>query len=322
MAVKPIRIFFLILVVMLNVACSDPVADNISLLQQQNSVKLTTLGTQLSQGKVRNAMLLEQYAALVKQQRPELSQLLDQLALDATTQGQLYQNLSQRVTSSSDQTNFASPEELLGELENINQALEPTLFNDALSDPVNVIADMSENSLARVNSISQAQEQTANQSENFGPGSQLVGNPNYGSWSSGSGGSSFWQWYGMYAMFSNLTSGAIGYDRWGRYRGYSYYNDYGRYRYSSPKQRSQQQKTWNKTKKNFSTGQRYSTPYSKSRAGASSLSSRSVQAKSAAGSGFSGANKFQRKRSQSSYSNNSSFRNSRSTTSRGVRRGK
>jgi hypothetical protein len=174
--------------------------------------------------------------------------------------------------------------------------------------------------LARVNSISQAQEQTANQSQDFGAGSQLVGNPNYGSWSSG--GNSFWQWYGMYAMFSNLTSGPIGYDRWGRHRGYSYYNDYGRYRYSSPKQRSQQQTTWNQTKKKFSTGQRYSTPYSKSRAGASGLSRRSAQAKSAAGSGFSTSNKFRQQRSSSSYSNSSSFRNSRSNTSRGVSRGK
>ena len=218
--------------------------------------------------------------------------------------------------------NFTSKEQLLDELENINQALSPNLFNDALSDPLNVMADMSKGSLARVNSISQAQEQYANGSGDFGAGSQLVGNPNYGNWSSGSNGTSFWQWYGMYAMFSSLTRGGIGYDRWGRNRGYSYYNDYGRYRYSSPKQRNQQQKVWNRTKKKFSTGQRYATPYSKSRVGASRLSSNSIQAKSAAGTGFSSSNKFRKQRSTSSYSNSSSFRNSRSTTSRGVSRGK
>lgn len=320
MAQKPIRILFLISVLMLAVGCSDPVADSINLLTSQNQTKLSTLGQQLDRGQLRNAMMLSQYSQILKQQRPELTQLLEQLALDGTTQGQLYKNLSKRIVETQDAKDFTSKELLLDELENINQALDPTLFNDALSDPVNVIADMSDGTLARVNSISQAQEQMANQSQNFGAGSQLVGNPNYGSWSSG--GSSFWQWYGMYAMFSNLTSRSVGYDRWGRHRGYSYYNDYGRYRYSSPKQRTQQQKAWKNTTKKFSTGERFKTPYSKSRAGSSSLSSKSVQAKSAAGTGFSTSNKFRKQRSSSSYSNNSSFRNSRSTTSRGVSRGK
>jgi len=302
------------------VGCSDPVADNINLLQQQNTSKLSTLKQQLEQGQIRNAMLLGQYSSILSKQRPELAPLLAQLSLDATTNGPLLRNLSQRVNDTTNSANFSDQQQLLEELDNINQALSPNLFNDALSDPLNVIADLSQGTLARVNSISQAQEQMANQSQDFGAGSQLVGNPNYGSWSSGAG--SFWQWYGMYAMFSTLTSGNIGYDRWGRHRGYSYYNDYGRYRYSSPKQRQKQQATWAQTKKKFSTGQRYNTPYSKSRAGASGLSRNSTQAQAAAGQGFSSSNKFSKKRANSSYSNSSSFRNSRSNTSRGVSRSK
>ena len=319
MALQPIRILVLLLTLALGVGCSDPVADSIGLLQQQNKSKLTVLKQQLEQGKIRNAMLLGQYAKILSKQRPQLAPLLEQLALDATTSGPLYSNLRQRVNDSNNSANFTDQQQLLEELENLNQALDPNLFNDALSDPLNVIADLSQGSLARVNSISQAQEQMANQSQNFGAGSQLVGNPNYGSWNSGT---SFWQWYGMYAMFSNLTSGGIGYDRWGRHRGYSYYNDYGRYLYSSPKQRKQQQATWDKTKKKFSTGQRYNTPYSKSRAGASGLSRSSSRAQTAAGKGFSTSSKFSKQRASSSYSNSSSFRNSRSNTSRGVSRSK
>ncbi|NRA62410.1 MAG: hypothetical protein HRU25_16215, partial [Psychrobium sp.] len=266
MAGKPIKIMLLMLFFVLVSACSDPLDEKIIQLQKQSTTALKTLGQQLDDGQIRNALILKQYSALLVAKRSELRPLLDALAKDATSAGPMYLGLKRRVEDAKTASNFIDKQEQVEELSNIVAALNPTLFGDALSDPVNVIADMSKGELARVNSISQAQSQQANSSENFGAGSQMVGNPNYGSWSSGSGGSSFWQWYGMYAMFSNLTS-PISYDRWGRNRGYSYYNDYGRHRYSSPKQRQQQQKTWNNTKKTFSKGQQYSSPYSKSRVG-------------------------------------------------------
>jgi len=321
MAGKPLKIMLLILLFAIISGCSDPLDDSISVLKKQNQTNLSTLQQQLDSNKIRNATILSEYARLLEKSRPGLSPLIEQLVKDSSSEGPLFQGLVKRVSEATDTNNFVSKEEQAQELDNINQALNPILFNDALSDVVNVLADMSKGELARVNSMSQTQSQQANKSSDFGAGSQLVGNPSYGNWSSNSNGMSFWQWYGMYSLFSNIAS-PISYDRWGRHRGYSYYNDYGRYRYSSPKQRKKQSDVWNRTNKKFSTGQRYSSPYSTSRVGSSRLSRQSSQAKTAAGKGFSSANKFKQTRTKSSYSNNSSFRNSRSSTSRGSRRGK
>jgi len=315
MAQKPIRIFSLMLMFFLVFGCSDPIDGEIEFLQTKTTQSLATLSKKLDDGEVRNAMLLKEYATLMIAQRPELDTLLNHLAKDGTSEGAMFRGLRDRVSVAAVDSNFMSKEEQLEELKNLEQALDPVLFNDALSDPLNVVADMSSGKLARVNAISQERS-----GEDFGAGSQLVGNPNYGNWVGGSGGSSFWQWYGMYAMFSNLSN-PISYDRWGRHRRYSYYNDYGRYRYSSPKQRRSQSKVWQSTKKSFSTGQRYNSPYSTSRSGSSGLSRKSSQAKSAAGKGFRTTSSY----SKSSYSKSntsSSFRNSRSSTSRGVSRGK
>jgi len=320
MAFKPLKIMLLIWLILIVSGCSDPLDDSISILKQRNQSSLVALEKKLNTEQIRNAVIVAQYGEIIKKSRPELNPLINQLMTDGTAQGSMYQSLVTRVNESQVAANFISKNEQAQELENLSQALDPVLFNDALSDIVNVLADMSNSQLPRVNAMSQAQSQQANNSENFGSGSQLVGNPSYGSWSNNNG-FSFWQWYGMYAMFSNLTS-PISYDRWGRHRGYSYYNDYGRYRYSSPKQRKAQSNTWNKTTKKFSTGQRYSSPYSKSRVGSSRLSRQSNQAKTAAGKSFTNPNRFKQTRSTSSYSNNSSFRNSRSTTSRGSSRGK
>jgi len=319
MAQKPIRIFSLLLMFLLVFGCSDPLDDEIAFLQTKTQQNLSTLATKLDGGDIRNAMLLTQYATVLKKQRPELDTLLGHLERDGTKEGTMFKGLSERVVAGATASNFMSKEEQAEELQNLVQALDPTLFNDALSDPLNVMADMSAGSLARVNAMSQA----SSQGEDFGAGSQLVGNPGYGNWVSGSGGSSFWQWYGMYAMFSNFSN-PVSYDRWGRHRRYSYYNDYGRYRYSSPKQRRKQTSVWNSTKKSFSTGQRYSSPYSTSRSsGGSSLSRQSSQAKTAATrQAKSTASKSSRTKSSYSNNNNSSFRNSRSSTSRGVSRGK
>ncbi len=320
MAGKPLKILLLMLLVIIVSGCSDPLDDSISLMKQQNQSKLALLTQDLNSNRVRNAVILTQYGEMIKKSRPELTTLVSQLVIDGTPKGSIFRGLETRVKEASNIKNFISKEEQNQELKNLNQALDPILFNDALSDVVNVLADLSNGDLARVNAMSQAQSQNANNSENFGAGSQLVGNPSYGNWSNNNG-FSFWEWYGMYALFSNLSS-PISFDRWGRHRGYSYYNDYGRYRYSSPKQRKKQSDIWKRTNKKFSTGQRYSSPYSTSRVGSSRLSRQSSQAKVAAGKSFTNPNRFKSTVSKSSYSNNSSFRNSSSTTSRGTRRGK
>ncbi|MDP2562249.1 hypothetical protein [Psychrobium sp. 1_MG-2023] len=322
MAGKPIKILLLILVFFITAGCQDELDERISRLQQQSQSDILKLGEQLDKGQVRNAVILKEYVELLRKQRPELSNVLDVLVIDSTREGPLFKSLQQRVTDANTINNdYSSREEQASELINLTEALNPTLFNDALSDPVNVVADLSQGKLARVNALSQAQSKLANAAEDFGPGSQLVGNPNYGSWVTDNNGMSMWEWFGAYLIFSTIAD-SISYDRWGRYRGYSYYSDYGRYRYSTHKQRRYQKDTWLKTKKKYSTGTHYSSPYSKSRVGASRLSTNSNQAKTTASRNYAGHKPFRQTRSTSSYSNNSSFRNSRSSTSRGISRGK
>ncbi|MFT4924057.1 MAG: hypothetical protein ACI8WB_000135 [Phenylobacterium sp.] len=283
------------------------------------TASVTKLETALNDGKIRNALILKQYSEMLAQQKPEMAQLAEQVGSDATTKGALYTNLSKRLDQASNNaTAFASSYERLDELSSIAEAAKVSLFNDALSDPVNVLADLSGGTLARVNAMSREAEIAANGKASQSPGSQMVGNPNYGNWQSSSSGTSFWAWYGMYSMFSNV----MGYNRpsyggWSRNRGYSYHSDYGRSHYSSPKQRNKQQKLYQKTKKSFaSKGKQFSSPYAKRKTGSSSLSrasntpTKSAYSKRSSGSG-----------SKSSYSSGN-VRSGSSRTSRGSSRGK
>ncbi|GHB00758.1 hypothetical protein ACFFLG_02140 [Shewanella indica] len=316
MAGMLIRILSLLMLLSLT-ACGDDRPEQIAQLQQLNDQRLEKLGQMLDKDQLRNGILLKQYGQILAQQRPELQPLVEQLTLDATSKGPLYKSLESRVKDAKVASNFVNLDQQLEEENNLYQALDSSLFNDMLSDPVNVIADMSEGKLARVNAISREASTLANGSEDFGAGSQLVGNPAYGQWQTDSNGMSFWAWYGMYSMFSNLFHRPVYYDNWSRGRDYSYYNDVGRYRYTSPKQAKAQTQVYERTKKRFdSQGKRFDSPYAKSRSGSSALSRQSSAAPKPSSSGQS-ANKF-----RSNYSKDSSFRNSGSRTSRGVSRGK
>ncbi|RYV03718.1 hypothetical protein SOPP22_02535 [Shewanella sp. OPT22] len=300
--------------------CGDDRPDKIAQYQQLAANRIDALASEINSGKIRNAVLLKQYAEVLETKKPELSPLLEQLSLDATTEGPIYQGLKRRMQDSREASNFIDLDAQLNEVENIYQAADPSLYNDMLSDPLNAIADMSDGALARINAMSKASELLANGSEDFGAGSQLVGNPSYGSWQTNSSGTSFWAWYGMYSMFSNLFHRPIYYDNWSSRRGYSYYGDYGRNRYTSPKQHKRQDKLYQNTKKRFNNqGRQFKSPYAKTRTGSSSLS-RSSQA--AQKSFKSSGSKFRSNYSNSAKSSSSGFRNSSSRTSRGVRRGK
>ncbi|WP_299795296.1 hypothetical protein [uncultured Shewanella sp.] len=314
-----IRVLTLTLLMTL-AGCGDDRPERIAQFQQLAGQRIDTLGQMLDSGQVRNATLLKQYTSILAKQQTEMAPLLDELAKDATPKGPMFTSLVRRAAELGDPNNFVDLDQQLAEAENIYHAADPSLFNDMLSDPLNVVADMSNGALARVNSISREASALANGAEDFGPGSQLVGNPNYGSWQTGSNGMSFWAWYGMYSMFSNVMRGPIGYDRWSSRRNYSYYNDVGRYRYTSPKQASAQNKTFERTKKQFnSQGKRFDSPYAKSRSGSTSLSRQSTSTPKASSTGTRSKtnSKF-----RSNYSKNSNFRNSNSRTTRGVRRGK
>ena len=249
--------------------------------------------------------------------------MINEFRKDASTDGPMYKSLLDRINTAKNQPQmFESSQALYNELLNIYQAADPVLYSDALSDPLNVLADMSDGQLPRINSLSKSQSQQANNAQDFGTGEQLIGNPSYGNWQTGSNGMSFWAWYGMYSMMGDMFGRRTSYNDWGRQRNYSYYNDYGRTRYSSPSQLKKQTSLDTRTKKSFSSrGQKFTSPYSKNRAGSSSLSSQSKTAQTSANRFRTNSVKKSNYASKSK-SKNSSFRNSNTNTSRGFRRGK
>lgn len=263
-------------------ACGDPLVAKIENQISFVDIQLKNLAQRLDSGQVRNANLIKQYAKQVKEIKPEHQALADELARDATPSGPLYTSLLDRFDSAKRADLFPSNQVRFDELNNLYQAASNELFNDALSDPLNVLADLSGGELPRVSSISRAASIQANDAADFGAGSQLIGNPSYGQWSTASNGMSFWEWYGMYSLFSNLTnwgSNRLYYNDWSGRRNYSYYHDYGRSRYTSPKQLSKQTQIETKAK-NFG-GSKFKSAYAKSRTGATGVSRSSHTAKNA-----------------------------------------
>lgn len=310
-----IKLLLLLCMSFLLLACADDRQDRINSNLNTADYLINNLGQNLDGNAIRNATILREYAKLLGQDKPELKPLLTQLSKDADRDGPLFQGLQQRLKTVKEQPQVLGDiEAQLLETENLIAASDANLFNDALSDPINVIADMSQGKLARVNAISKQSSLQANGAEDNGAGSQLVGNPNYGNWQSGSSGTSFWQWYGMYAMFSALSPRPVAYDRWSSRRDYSYYNDVGRNRYTSPQQAKSQDNLAAKTNKQFASQGGFKSPYAKSKTGASRMSTSSQQAQKATP--FSGKSSFSKAKSAGS------FRNSTSTTSRGISRGK
>lgn len=278
MVAKIARFYWLILAAIMLTACGgDPLDDKIKTQQQLTEAQIQRLEKQLERGQIRNANLIHSYADLVAQSQPELTPLLTQLKTDATTDGMLFQGLKDRYRDAVEQPAlFPDKQARLNELNALYQAAEPLNFNDLLSDSLNVIADMSKGTLPRVNAEPLAQSLASNDAKDYGAGSQFVGNPNYGSWQTGSNGTSFWAWYGMYSMFSNIMTPRIYYNDWAHHRDYSFYSDHGRTAYRSPKQRNADNQFEKKAKKSFSKTGNYSSPYAKKRSGGKSFANSAV----------------------------------------------
>ncbi len=238
---------------------------------------LLRLREDLARNRVRNAALILSYADSIARAKPDLKQLADVLRREGTTDGRLYQGLRKRLKDN--RTAFPPPdapakayEPILAEYASLRAAADPAEYSRALSDPLNALADMSDGKLPRVDSISASASRSANAADSQGPGSQLVGNPHYGSWRADSGGSSFWVWYGQYALISNLMGGRrIGYGGWSGRRDYSYYHDWGRDNYTSPSDRRRQTQVDSSARRKFSSeGRTFRSPYARQRQGASS----------------------------------------------------
>ncbi len=235
-------------------------------------VAIQRLKQRIDANHITNTGLLTQYASIVKRDRPETAQLVEALADNAKTNGPIIGGLEARFADAkSDLPHALSSgiepvQNLFGELSAIEAAANPDTYGMMLTDPINVLADMSNGKLARVAAMSRDASARINDADDFGAGSQLVGNPQYGNWQTNSSGGSFWAWYGQYAFFSSMFRSPIGYSSWGRHRDYSYYNDYGRNNYTSPSQRRSQNSVERKTKNRFArSGKSFNSPYSKTK---------------------------------------------------------
>jgi hypothetical protein len=217
--------------------CSNQYAEETKRQKQTVTAKLSALGSKINSGELANIVLIAAYADKLAKIDPDLEPVAGLLRQDATTSGPLYQGLKERLAAVKDEP--ANKNEFLpiiGELDSLNAATDPTIFNDSLIDVVNTLADLSGGELARINIPQNAL--AANVKGNAVAGSYLVGNPSYGRWNSDSGGRSFWVFYGQYRLFSDVLfgrgyhRGPIYYNGWyGGANRYSYYNDYGRNTY-------------------------------------------------------------------------------------------
>jgi len=330
---QKITIAFVAIILLLT-GCGDPVMDQINKQIPLTEKQLSQLAESLDSGNVRNALLIKQYADTLEKKNASYTPLLNEFRKDASSEGPMFKALTERLELVKSQPQmFASSQARFEELLNIFQAANPSLYSDALSDPLNVLADLSQGELPRVNALSKEQSMRANNAQDFGYGEQLIGNPAYGQWQNDNSGTSFWVWYGMYRILDDVFDDAfdrkrkrrIYYNQWGKSRNYSYYSDFGRTRYSSPTQLRKQTQLDTRTRKSFeSKGQKFTSAYSKNRTGASSMSSQSKTAQASANRFRSNtkAKSTYAKSSKSTTAKNASFRNSRSSTSRGVRRGK
>ncbi|MBF0470129.1 MAG: hypothetical protein HQL48_02010 [Gammaproteobacteria bacterium] len=203
--------------------------------------QLERLGKTLDNEELTNALLLKTYADRLSQSQPDLAPIATALKRDATRDGKLYQNLLNRYKAVP--TSIASRERYVAayqELQSLQAGSDPIIFNDALLDLVNTLADLSGGTLNRIN-IPNDSSNTTLQGKQVA-GSYLIGNPNYGEYRQDSHGNSFWEWYGQYALFSSLLGGrgfydgAVNYNSWNRQPRYSWYNDYGRSSYGSERE--------------------------------------------------------------------------------------
>jgi len=309
------------------------IKEQLSRAEKHARISLERLRAALEQGQVRNATILKNYSEFIGNNFEQYRGLAVQLGQDATPSGPLFSNLTRRLDDAVKYPEvFENWQERYLELKSLSEASNVAVFSDALSDPVNVLADMSGGQLPRVNAVSMSAEQ-AQGVDGSNVGQQLVGNPSYGNWRSDSSGRSFWEWYGMYAMFSNfMPSRRYHYDSWSSRRGYSYYNDVGRSSFTSPKQNKSQVATDRKAKfQARRAGRTYTNPYSKQRSGATGLSknSRSLNTKNYASrySGLSKQSSYSKKSNTSSFGSSknsygSSSRSSYSQRSRGLSLGK
>jgi hypothetical protein len=222
---------------------------------------LSTLERDLSSGSIRNAKLISLYADQVEKINPELKIIINELRKDSGVNGALITGIKRRlkdniVLSDSIRKTLDSSEKkdadyysaitkntntVVPEFDAIIGASQMAVFNDALGDVVNALADMSKDTLARVDGKKSSDFYKETGAKNVGAATMLVGNENYGNWKKDSSGNSFWAFYGQMSMMNslmNMGGSPYYYNSWNSQRPYSSYNDHYRSRYSSQASRN------------------------------------------------------------------------------------
>ncbi|MDH5232459.1 MAG: hypothetical protein OEY38_20555 [Gammaproteobacteria bacterium] len=254
--------------------CGDPYREELESRIKSADQRLSQLKTSLDNGSLQNALILKEYGRQVSKSRPEMDKIVDALVKDGTAEGQLYQHLEKRLNDvKTNHKQYGDPQKLIPEAEAIMQASSERVFNKALSDPINVLADLSNGVLPRVGVMSKNEEATFNDVKDFGDAAQLVGNPAYGQWTN-RGGSSVWEFVGAYFLLNSIMGrNPVRYDSWNRHRPYSRHQDdnelgaysgagYSRSGSANPHGRSTYSKSASTSSKSYS-GARKSSTFSK-----------------------------------------------------------
>ena len=224
--------------------CGENYPDMVAQRHAQVTAQVKQLGAYLDAGRVRNANIIKQYAIVLERARPDVARLTRELAREGTTGGLAYASLSQRL----DKVNRSPADEkqagvAFEDLQRVEAAADVVVFNDSLIDVVNVLADLSNGKLPRMQ-VPQSEPKSA-----AGAGGHLVGNPRYGEWRQNSSGQSFWAFYGQYAMMRSLffRPGPYYYSSWYPNRGWSYYGNVGRHYYGGRADSSR----WSRAQKTY-----------------------------------------------------------------------
>lgn len=265
MSIQCLTVFAFLAIVMLGCASEEErLTKELTSFHSRVQSNIHLLENHIESGRVRNAKILAEYAAVLRKQSPDMIPVIDALAADATTEGPTFKSLEGRASDAKNKIPVAAKSldasrELTREFNSLNTASSVTNYNMALTDPINVLADMSKGKLAKVAPLENETESAMD-----AVGSQLVGNPTYGQWQTNNDGSTFWEWYGKYALFSSLFDRPVSYGHWSSHRAPSYYHDVGRDYYSSPKQKQTYKATEQRVKKTFAAeGKKFQSPYAR-----------------------------------------------------------
>ena len=241
-----LKTLLLVCLLLLLSACGNDYAKQIQQNHTQVKLNLDTLERKLYYKQLTNAKIVAIYAKKLALIKPDFKPIAQAMAKDATEKGVLYQGLVQRLNKVNlNPENKQQFQKANDSLMSIDMGADPIVFNDALIDLINTMAELSDGQLDTV-SIPKGSQAVNVRGEVITPGSYLVGNPGYGEYRQDNSGRSFWHWYGQYAFFSSMFRGnsyynqtPIYYNDWNRRSHYSYYQDYGRRSYGSGYDRQQ-----------------------------------------------------------------------------------